>query len=169
MNHEILTKFQKSIFSILGICADDVFLFTEFQKYYLLWMCNLTFIWSFLTFLIALKQNAVVLGSNADISERMCYSYNRAVKAMIVTSFTTSIAFFSTANSSILPISTLGIWSGLLFIIQLLLVITVYPSAVIIWENFWKKKQWWRVFNTVNTEDLKNKSETKYRRIVIFL
>lgn len=89
------------------------------------------------------------------------------MKAMLVTSFTTSVAFFSTAGSPIMPISTLGIWAGLLVIIQFLLVITVYPSALIIWERFWKKKQWWKRFQRKSEENEK-RSEAEYRPIERF-
>lgn len=108
-----------TIFLILGIGADDVFVFTD-----------------------AWKQSAVVLGSDATLEDRMTWTYRRAVKAMSVTSFTTSVAFFVTAFSPIMPISTLGIWAGLLILLQFVLVITIYPCATIIWYQFWRVRKW---------------------------
>lgn len=65
----------------------------------------------------------------------MSWSYKRAVKSMLVTSFTTSVAFFSTVGSPVMPISTLGIWAGMLVLFQFVLVITIYPSALVIWQR----------------------------------
>lgn len=101
-----------TIFLILGIAADDVFVFTD-----------------------AWKQAAVVLGPNVDLERRMSWTYNRAVRAMCVTSFTTATAFFVSAISPIMPISTLGIWSGALILAQFALVITVYPCATVMWHR----------------------------------
>ena len=107
--------------------------------------------------------------------------------AMLVTSFTTSVAFFSTAVFPIMPISTLGVWAGLLVIMQFLLTITVYPCAIIIWHRFWKDREWWNTFkrpgsimeNETNEEVKKekcssgllrrrNRSEKDYRLIEKF-
>lgn len=103
------------IFLILGIGADDVFVFTD-----------------------AWKQSAVVLGSTCDLVTRMSWTYRRAVKAMSVTSVTTAAAFFVTATSPIMPIGTLGVWAGVLILLQFLLVITIYPCAVAVWHRFWR-------------------------------
>ncbi len=108
-----------TIFLILGIGADDVFVFTD-----------------------AWKQSGIVLGSKSSLEQRMSWTYRRAVKAMSVTSFTTAAAFFVTAVSPIMPISSLGIWAGLLILLQFLLVCTMYPSAIIIWHRFWRLRRW---------------------------
>lgn len=108
-----------TIFLILGIGADDVFVFTD-----------------------AWRQATVNLGRRTPLVTRMSWAYRRAVKAMFVTSMTTAAAFFVTASSPIMPISTLGIWSGLLVLVQLLLVIILYPCALIIWHRFWRLRTW---------------------------
>lgn len=108
------------------------------------------------SFTDAWKQAAVALGPDADLEARMTWSYKRAVKAMLVTSFTTSVAFFSTVGSPIMPISSLGIWAGLLILLQFVLVVTIYPSALILWQNFWRVRKWWRCFRLpkeVKTEE----------------
>lgn len=107
-----------TIFLILGIGADDVFVFTD-----------------------AWKQSGVVLGARSPLEERMSWTYRRAVKAMGVTSFTTAAAFFSTAVSPIMPISTLGVWAGLLVLLQFVLVITMFPCAIIVWHRFWRMRR----------------------------
>lgn len=88
-----------------------------------------------LRFTDAWKQASVSLGTEVDLEKRMSWSYRRAVKAMLVTSFTTAVAFFSTAGSPVMPISTLEIWAGMLVIFQFILVITIYPSALVIWQR----------------------------------
>lgn len=103
------------IFLILGIGADDVFVFID-----------------------AWKQAGVVLGSNCDLVTRMSWTYRRAVKAMSVTSVTTAAAFFVTATSKIMPIGTLGVWAALLILLQFVLVITIFPCATIIWHRFFR-------------------------------
>lgn len=106
-----------AIFLLLGIGADDVFVFTD-----------------------AGKQAAVVNGQETPLISRMSWTYRRAVKAMTVTTVTTAAAFFVTATSSIMPISTLGVWAALLILLQFFLVITIYPSATIIWHRFWRPR-----------------------------
>lgn len=118
-----------AIFLILGIGADDVFVFTD-----------------------AWKQAPVVLGKT-DLVTRMTWTYRRAVKTMTVTSVTTAAAFFVTATSPIMPISTLGVWAGLLILLQFALVITVYPCAVIIWERFWRQRLFVRFFRKPREEE----------------
>ena len=153
-----------AIFLLLGIGADDVFVFTD-----------------------AWKQAVVVLGEDCDLITRMSWTYRRSVKAMTVTSITTAAAFFVTATSSIMPIGTLGVWAGLLIILQFLLVITVYPCAIIIWERFWSKRLFirgfrppregeeaelkrpvWHRFIPSKWRPALNESPTEYRRIERF-
>lgn len=107
-----------TIFLILGIAADDVFVFTD-----------------------AWKQAAVVLGPKVDLERRMAWTYRRAVKAMTVTSFTTAMAFFVTATSPVMPIATLGVWAGLLVLAQFGFVITLYPCATVMWHRSLRPRQ----------------------------
>lgn len=45
-----------------------------------------------------------------------------------------------------MPISTLGVWAGLLILFQFLIVITVYPCALIVFDRFWRNHRWYRCF-----------------------
>lgn len=119
------------VFLILGIGADDVFVFTD-----------------------AWKQSAVVLGQDCDLVTRMSWTYRRSVRAMSVTSFTTAAAFFVTAGSPIMPVSTLGIWAGILILLQFVLVITIYPCAVVIWHRFWRVRSSLKCFRKPTEQDL---------------
>lgn len=63
-----------------------------------------------------------------------------------MTSFTTAAAFFSTATSPIVPISTFGVFAALLVLLQFVLVITLYPAVLIVWYRFWRGRKWYRCF-----------------------
>lgn len=54
---------------------------------------------------------------------------------MAVTSFTTALAFAFTAVSPVMPVATLGYWASFLVLVQYLLVITMFPCAVIMWHR----------------------------------
>uniref|UniRef100_A0A7S0ZFC8 SSD domain-containing protein n=1 Tax=Timspurckia oligopyrenoides TaxID=708627 RepID=A0A7S0ZFC8_9RHOD len=108
-----------SVFLILGIGADDCFVFTD--------------TW---------HQSAVVLGAEASDLERLSFSFRRASKAMFVTSITTAAAFFITAASPIMPISTFGVWAGLLILVQYIWCILMYPCNLIVWHRFWRIRHW---------------------------
>lgn len=97
---------------LLGIAADDAFVFVD-----------------------AWKQSAVVLGADCDLVRRMSWTYCRSVKAMAVTSFTTALAFVFTAVSPVMPVGTLGYWASFLVLLQYVLVITMFPCAVIMWHR----------------------------------
>lgn len=106
-----------TIFLILGIAADDAFVFVD-----------------------AWKQSAVVLGANCDLERRMSWTYHRAVKAMAVTSFTTALAFGFTAVSPVMPVGTLGYWAALLVLVQYALIIFMFPCAVIMWHRSFRPR-----------------------------
>ncbi|KAA8497986.1 Protein dispatched-like 3 [Porphyridium purpureum] len=108
-----------SIFLILGIGADDVFVFID-----------------------AFHQSRVELGKDAIIEDRLDWAWRRAAKAMLTTSCTTAAAFFITALSSIMPISTFGIWAGALIIIQYIWCILMFPCNVVIWERVFSERHW---------------------------
>jgi len=92
------------VFVILGIGADDMFVMTD-----------------------AWVQSAHLYESNL---ERMSYAFNRAAKAMLITSFTTACSFFATTISPILPIKTFGVWAGLVILFNYLYFITMYPTLI---------------------------------------
>lgn len=129
------------IFLLLGIGADDVFVFTD-----------------------AWKQSNVVLGKGCDLETRMSWTYRRAVRAMSVTSATTAAAFFVTATSPIMPISTLGVWAGTLILLQFFLVITIYPCAVVIWHKFFRVRSVFNCFRRPSEEQLDMPKIPVYQR-----
>lgn len=129
-----------TVFLLLGIGADDVFVFTD-----------------------AWKQAGVKLGEDVDLETRMAWTYRRSVRAMTVTSFTTAAAFFVTSVSPLMPISTLGVWAAALVLLQFFLVISFYPCAVVTWHRFWRPRLFVQRFRKVeDPEELKIELATKF-------
>lgn len=108
-----------AIYLLVGIAADDVFVFTD-----------------------AWKQSFVVLSSHSDLYSRMVWTYRRAVAAMTVTTLTTAFAFILLLTSPIMPIATLGSWAALIIMIQFIFVITAYPSVLVLWQSCFRNRSW---------------------------
>ena len=105
-----------SVFIILGIGADDVFVFVDTWK-------------------------ATENVSFHDLSFRLSHVYRRAASAMFITSFTTMAAFFTSVFSPLLGVSTFGIFSALLVFVNYCSVILFFPTVIVTHELFWKRKQ----------------------------
>ena len=96
-----------SIFIILGIGADDIFVFMDTWKQ-------------------SQKNNY------KSLAHRLSDVYRRACKAMFITSFTTMVAFLSNVSSPLLAISSFGLFSGILVFVNYCSVILFYPTVVIL-------------------------------------
>ena len=103
-----------AIFIILGIAADDVFVFMD-----------------------AWKQSETICPEILGTSQkkRMAYTMRRSVRAMAVTSATTAAAFFANYWSPIMPIQSFGIFAGVLIPINFILVSILIPPATIWYEK----------------------------------
>lgn len=66
----------------------------------------------------------------------MAYSFRRAVRAMAVTSSTTSVAFLANYFSPLMPIKAFGIFAGIIIPVNYILVVTVFPPATIFYERW---------------------------------
>ncbi|XP_061168958.1 protein dispatched homolog 3-like [Saccostrea echinata] len=103
-----------SIFIILGIGADDLFVFydnwrlTAFSKY-------------------------------PSLAHRLSDAYSKSVTSMFITSLTTSLAFFSCAISPLLATRSFGIFTGLLVIYNYLSVILFFPTVIIVYHLKYEK------------------------------
>ena len=95
------------IFVILGIAADDCFVFND-----------------------AWIQSELMMEDPDDLNKRMSYTFRRATTAMAITSATTFIAFLATYFSPIMPVSSFGVWAGTAVMVNYLLVITYFPAMV---------------------------------------
>ena len=65
----------------------------------------------------------------------MAYSFNRAVRAMIVTSSTTAVAFFANSLSEIVPIKCFGIYAAIIVPTNFILTSILIPPALYWWET----------------------------------
>ncbi|XP_074662875.1 protein dispatched homolog 1-like [Tubulanus polymorphus] len=103
-----------SVFIILGIGADDIFVFYDtwkecgFRKY-------------------------------PSIAHRLSDCYRRASAAMFFTSATTAVAFFVSGASPLLGVSSFGVFSGVLVIVNYLSVIIFFPTVVVTYHLYWEK------------------------------
>lgn len=105
-----------SIYLVLGIGADDLFVFYD-----------------------AWIQSEFEPGHNGDLVARMDYTFKRAAGAMLTTSFTTCVAFIATAISPLMPLSAFGIFAACAVFLNYVLVMTMFPVLVIIWETTGRK------------------------------
>mmetsp|Transcript_26882 Transcript_26882/g.40975 ORF Transcript_26882/g.40975 Transcript_26882/m.40975 type:complete len:226 (-) Transcript_26882:871-1548(-) len=107
-----------SIYLVLGIAADDIFVFVD-----------------------AWRQSAHVAPEvfEGNKKKRMAYAFRRAVRAMAVTSSTTSVAFFANIFSPVMPIRSFGVISGVIIPINYLFVVMFMPGAVIYYEEKFEK------------------------------
>lgn len=101
------------IYIVLGIAADDIFVFYD-----------------------AYQQSAEMDKKVMDSkNKRLAYAFRRAARAMAITSSTTAVSFFANAISSIASISAFGIFAGIIVPVNYLLVIMIFPPAVIWYEE----------------------------------
>ena len=99
------TLIQLTIFIVLGIAADDVFVFCD-----------------------AWRQSAHHSSIAKDDKLRMAYAFKRAFKAILVTSSTTSVAFLANGLSEIVPIRAFGIFAAIIIPVNFLLIILIMPA-----------------------------------------
>ena len=106
-----------SIFIILGIGADDVFVFYD------TWRSSQE------------KSFPNLLTRFSDV-------YLHAAGAMFITSFTTMVAFLSNVTSPLLGVSSFGTFSALLVFVNYCSVILFLPTVLITYEFYWKDWEW---------------------------
>eukprot|EP00041_Stephanoeca_diplocostata_P025695 m.678196 g.678196 ORF g.678196 m.678196 type:complete len:1033 (+) comp22804_c1_seq2:366-3464(+) len=116
-----------SMFIILGIGADDIFILLD-----------------------AWKQSAHAVKAPASdgadefevrmsqLQRRFEWTFRRAAWAMLVTSLTTSAAFLMNIVSAVVPIKIFGIFTAFMVMTNFFMVITYYPALVIVWEEYIK-------------------------------
>ena len=94
-----------SIFIILGIGSDNIFVFMD-----------------------SWKQSHST--SYKNLALRLTTVYKRAAKATLITSFTTMIAFLSNVQSPLLAVSSFGLFSAILVLVNYLSVILFFPTVI---------------------------------------
>ena len=98
------------VFIILGIGADDVFVFVD-----------------------AWKQSVILYPDlRGDEVARMKYTLSRAARACFVTKFTTMCAFIAAATSPLMPTRAFGIFAAVMVALCWILVTVYYPAIIMI-------------------------------------
>ena len=110
------TLIQLTIFIVLGIAADDVFVFCD-----------------------AWRQSASHSSIAKDDKLRMAYTFKRAFKAILVTSSTTSVAFLANGLSEIVPIRAFGIFAAIIIPVNFVLIILIMPAIQVIHDRYFAK------------------------------
>jgi len=110
------------IFVVLGIGADDVFVFMD-----------------------AYHQSFGELmaeGKPCTLSHRLTHTMKRATNAIFVTSFTTAAAFLATAQSPIMPLRSFGIFSALVIFSVFVINSFVLPPLTVLYVRNLEKRSW---------------------------
>ena len=97
---------QLTIFIVLGIAADDIFVFCD-----------------------AWRQGGCIPMLAKDEKRRMAYAFKRSFRAIAVTSSTTAVAFLANASSDIRPIRAFGIFAAIIVPVNFFIVIMIIPSV----------------------------------------
>ena len=103
-----------ALFIILGIGADDVFVFYD------LWRESHHYPFP-------------------SLAHRMWFVYKRACFAMLWTSLTTAIAFIVSASSPFLAVNTFGVFAGLLVFVNYMSIIIYFPTVVLIYHIYFER------------------------------
>ena len=115
LGYRYLGAFQVlSIFIMLGICADDVFVFNDTWR------------------LSALEQHE-------SLAHRLLACYRRTALAMFFTSLTTTVAFLVSAASPLLAVSYFGILSAMLVVMNYVSAVTFLPCAIVVHHLHWQR------------------------------
>lgn len=106
-----------TLFIVLGIGADDIFVFYD--------------VW-----------RNTAYDSYPSLAHRLSDAYRKSVFSMLFTSITTSTAFFASAISPLLATRSFGVFSGIVIIVNYLSVILYFPTVVIMYHTKFEKFKW---------------------------
>jgi len=115
LGNETFTFMQAMVvYIILGIGADNVFVFSDAWK----------------------QSRAQPRSVSGSLEMRFQWSWSRAMNAMSVTSLTTGCAFVLTSLADVPVISTFGTFAAMVVAWGYLLVITWFPACIVIHEKY---------------------------------
>ena len=106
-----------TIFIVLGIGADDVFVFYD--------------VW-----------RNTGHEDYPTLAHRLSDAYRKSVFSMLFTSITTAVAFFANAISPLLATRSFGVFSGIVIIVNYLSVILYFPTVVVMYHTKFEKFRW---------------------------
>ena len=108
---------QLVIFIVLGIAADDIFVFCD-----------------------AWRQSAYVPRIKDDDRKRMAYAFKRSFRAITVTSSTTAVAFAANAFSDVRPIRAFGIFAAIIIPVNFFILIMMMPPIQYLHDKHLKER-----------------------------
>ena len=106
-----------TIFIVLGIGADDIFVFYD--------------VW-----------RNTGHEDYPTLAHRLSDAYRKSVFSMLFTSITTAMAFFASAISPLLATRSFGVFSGIVIIVNYLSVILYFPTVVIMYHTKFEQFRW---------------------------
>ena len=106
-----------AMFIILGIGADDLFVFLDVWK-------------------------NTAYKTYPSLAHRLSDSYRTSACSMFVTSLTTAVAFFASAFSPLLAAKSFGVFAGLLVVVNYISVIIFFPPVVITHHKYFSDCKW---------------------------
>jgi len=108
-----------AVFVILGIGADDIFVYVD-----------------------AYKRSLLMKSSSSSLETRLDYTARFSSKAIFVTTFTTAGAFAATAMSEIMPIASFGIFASLCVTILFILNVLLLPPFLALYSQHVERVNW---------------------------
>lgn len=129
-----------SVWIVLGIGADDIYVFTD--------------IWRS-------APRYDIYHRKVPLKLRMAWSYRKAGSAMLGTSLTTAIAFLGSSGSCIPPIREFGFFTGMLVLINFVLVMTWYPCCLLMNHHV---DRCMRMSKACRSKDLKHRAREQEAR-----
>ena len=115
-----------AVFIILGIGADDIFIFLDTWK-------------------------GTGHREYPSLAHRLSDCYRKAALAMLFTSITTAVAFIVSALSPFLGVSSFGVFAGLLVAVNYISVVVFLPTVIVVHHLYWEKCPCCPCFSPSNT------------------
>ena len=106
-----------TIFIVLGIGADDIYVFYD--------------VW-----------RNTGHEDYPTLAHRLSDAYRKSVFSMLFTSTTTAVAFFASAISPLLATRSFGVFSGIVIIVNYISVIIYFPTVVIMYHTKFQHLKW---------------------------
>lgn len=106
-----------TLFIILGIGADDLFVFLDVWK-------NTGF------------------ETYPSLAHRLSSAYKKSMKSMFFTSLTTTVAFFVSSFSPLIATKSFGVFAGLLVVVNYISVVVYFPTVVVLHHLYFKTWTW---------------------------
>ena len=82
--------------------------------------------------------SAPIMSKNDVLKHRLAYAYDRAMKSIFNTSFTTAFAFLANLASPLMPTRSFGIWAAIVVIMNYIIDITWTPAGIIIYHKWFQ-------------------------------